>query len=40
MEPEVAETAKSGVDKRIREALTELSEGRLYRGRAKKKAKK
>ena len=40
LDPEVAETAKNGVDKRIQDALTELSEGRLYRGRAKKKAKK
>ena len=40
LDPEAAEIAKNGVDKRIQDALTELSEGRLYRGRAKKKAKK
>lgn len=35
---EAAEIAKLEVDKRVNEALTELSEGRLYRGRTKKKA--
>lgn len=40
LDPEAAEIAKNGVDKRIQDALKELSEGRLYRGRAKKKAKK
>ena len=37
---ETAAVAKNEVDKRINEALLELSEGRLYRGSRKKKAKK
>ena len=40
MDSEVVNIAKNEVDKRVNEALQELSEGRLYRGRAKKKAKK
>ena len=38
LSPEVVTIAKNEVDKRINDALLELSEGRLYRGR--KKAKK
>lgn len=37
---EAVTIAKNEVDKRVNDALFELSEGRLYRGRAKKKAKK
>lgn len=37
MEPELAKIAKNEVDKRINDALKELSKGRLYRGKAKKK---
>ena len=40
LDPEIVTIAKNEVDKRIADALTELSEGRLYRGRAKKKTKK
>ncbi|WP_029542908.1 hypothetical protein [Selenomonas sp. AB3002] len=40
LDAEVVTIAKNEVDKRINDALLELSEGRLYRGRAKKKAKK
>jgi len=40
LDPETVTVAKKEVDKRINDALTELSEGRLYRGRAKKKTKK
>lgn len=40
LDADVVTIAKNGVDKRIADALQELSEGRLYRGRAKKKAKK
>ena len=39
LDSELVTIAKNGVDKRINDALKELSEGRLYRGRAKKKAK-
>ena len=38
LDPDVAAIAKNEVDKRVNDALLELSEGRLYRGR--KKAKK
>ena len=38
LDSEVVTIAKNGVDKRINDALKELSEGRLYHGRAKKKA--
>ena len=34
---EAAETAKNEVDKRVNEALTEMAEGRIYRGRTKRK---
>lgn len=37
LDMEAAETAKNEVDKRVNEALTEMAEGRLYRGRTKKK---
>ena len=40
MDSEVVTIAKNGIDKRINDALQELADGRLYRGRAKKKAKK
>lgn len=40
LDVEAAEIAKSMVDKRISEALQELSEGRVYRGRTKKKTKR
>lgn len=36
--PEAAEMAKTEIDKRIYDALAEMAEGRLYRGRTKKKA--
>lgn len=39
IDADAAEIAKSKVDKRIRDALQELTEGRNYRARAKKKAK-
>ena len=37
LSPEVVTIAKNEVDKRINDALLELSEGRLYRGRKKAK---
>ena len=37
LDMEAAETAKNEVDKRVNEALMEMAEGRLYRGRTKKK---
>ena len=37
LDMEAAETAKNEVDKRVNEALTEMAEGRIYRGRTKKK---
>lgn len=37
MNPEAAETAKGVVDKRIEEALKDLSEGRLHHAKKKKK---
>ena len=40
LDSEAVTIAKNEVDKRVNDALLELSEGRLYRGRAKKKAKK
>ena len=39
LDMEAAEIAKAEVDKRVKEALTEMAEGRLYRGRTKKKEK-
>mgnify|MGYP003087156609 CR=1 FL=1 len=39
LDMEAAELAKSEVDKRVKEVLTEMAEGRLYRGRTKKKEK-
>lgn len=39
LDAEAAEIAKSKVDKRVHDALQELTEGRNYRARAKKKAK-
>jgi phage terminase Nu1 subunit (DNA packaging protein) len=39
LDAEAAEIAKSKVDKRIHDALQELTEGRNYRAKAKKKAK-
>lgn len=38
LDMEAAEIAKAEVDKRVKEALTEMAEGRLYRGGTKKKA--
>ena len=40
IDAEVVTIAKNAVDKRVNDALLELSEGRLYRGRAKKKTTK
>lgn len=40
MDSEMVTIAKNGIDKRIVDALQELSDGRLYRGRAKKKTTK
>jgi phage terminase Nu1 subunit (DNA packaging protein) len=37
LDPDAATAAKNEVDKRINDALLELSEGRLYRGKAKTK---